>query len=177
MYNKEIHLADGLMAGNYHYFNDAQHPLAQSNGAVYYHRHVASIKLGRWLNSDEHVHHKDGNKLNNVPENLEVLSNSEHAKLHKAHGPDELLECPLCGKLFTVKFSHREYRVFCSIECSKAASIKNPEITKEFLEELMPKYSWRELGSLFSYSDVGIKKRAKALGCDMTLAKYRYKHR
>lgn len=28
------------------------------------------------------VHHKDGNKLNNLPENLEVISRSEHCKKH-----------------------------------------------------------------------------------------------
>lgn len=28
------------------------------------------------------VHHKDGNKKNNNPENLEIMSRSDHAKLH-----------------------------------------------------------------------------------------------
>ena len=47
------------------------------------HRVVAEEKIGRPLEKGEVVHHKDENKLNNDPDNLEVLeSQSEHAKLH-----------------------------------------------------------------------------------------------
>jgi len=38
--------------------------------------------LGRLLRSDEHVHHLDGNPLNDSVENLEVVSLREHIKLH-----------------------------------------------------------------------------------------------
>lgn len=46
------------------------------------HRYVASCILGRPLRSDEVVHHKDGNKLNNDPSNLEIMSATAHKKLH-----------------------------------------------------------------------------------------------
>ena len=47
------------------------------------HRVVAEKILGRKLRPGEVVHHKDGNKQNFSPENLEVLpGQSEHAKLH-----------------------------------------------------------------------------------------------
>jgi hypothetical protein len=47
------------------------------------HRIVAEAKLGRALLPGEVVHHKDENKRNNHPDNLEVLpSQSVHAKLH-----------------------------------------------------------------------------------------------
>ena len=47
------------------------------------HRVVAEEMLGRKLKPGEVVHHKDGNKQNFSPENLEVLpGQSEHAKLH-----------------------------------------------------------------------------------------------
>lgn len=37
--------------------------------------------LGRYLTESEVVHHKDGNKLNNQPSNLEVFSkNSDHLR-------------------------------------------------------------------------------------------------
>jgi len=36
------------------------------------HRHVVEIKLGRELLPSENVHHIDGSKLNNDPENLEL---------------------------------------------------------------------------------------------------------
>jgi len=39
-------------------------------------------KSYKYLNSDEEVHHKDENTLNDSIDNLEVLTTSEHAKLH-----------------------------------------------------------------------------------------------
>ena len=47
------------------------------------HRQIAEQKLGRPLRKGEVVHHKDGNKQNNDPANIEVLpSQAEHARLH-----------------------------------------------------------------------------------------------
>lgn len=48
------------------------------------HRAAAERMLGRPLTSEEVVHHVDGNKRNNAPDNLMVLpSQSAHAALHK----------------------------------------------------------------------------------------------
>jgi hypothetical protein len=44
------------------------------------HRWIMEQHLGRQLESWEHVHHKDGNHLNNALENLEVLSNADHQR-------------------------------------------------------------------------------------------------
>lgn len=46
------------------------------------HRIVAERVLGRKLADNEIVHHKDGNRRNNAPENLEVMTQAEHAALH-----------------------------------------------------------------------------------------------
>jgi endogenous inhibitor of DNA gyrase (YacG/DUF329 family) len=65
------------------------------------HRLVAEAQLGRPLAPHEHVHHRNHDKTDNRPENLEVLSAREHAELHGAEprprGP-RMIECPRCGR-------------------------------------------------------------------------------
>lgn len=47
-------------------------------------RAVMSSVLGRALLSSEHVHHKDEDKQNDNPENLEVITAGEHNRHHKS---------------------------------------------------------------------------------------------
>ena len=46
------------------------------------HRVVAEEALGRPLRHGEVVHHIDGDHLNNVPENLQVMTQGDHVREH-----------------------------------------------------------------------------------------------
>ena len=90
-----------IKKGNYLYGLVPSHPKATKNGYVLEHRLQIEKKLGRFLNSDEVVHHKDEDKHNNKIENLEVMSRAEHTRLHTTKGRStKTLVCPNCGKSF-----------------------------------------------------------------------------
>lgn len=59
------------------------HPNAMPNGRILEHRLVAEKKLGRLLESNEVVHHIDGNKENNDPSNLVVFTREKHNLTHR----------------------------------------------------------------------------------------------
>lgn len=101
------------------------HPRAWSTGYVYVHTIIAEYKLGRLLKPGEIVHHKDGNRKNNVPWNIEISNRSKHARNHgKLKGLTvAVIICPTCGKLFE-KEKRQTHLIkggkytFCSRKCN-----------------------------------------------------------
>ena len=91
-----------ISKGEYLYALVPEHPKATKNGYVLMHRIIVENFLGRILNKNEVVHHKDGNKTNNVIENLEVVDYREHSKLHRLKQGKKYvkLKCPWCNKIF-----------------------------------------------------------------------------
>jgi len=66
----------------YVYTTAPDHP-RQHNGYVFEHIIVAEKMLGRHLNDSEVVHHKNGDRADNRPENLKVFSSTaEHTRYH-----------------------------------------------------------------------------------------------
>lgn len=69
--------------------DDPMHEMAGYSNYVLEHRLIMARKLGRPLFSSETVHHLDGNKENNVEENLQLRKNR--------HGRGQSFVCADCG--------------------------------------------------------------------------------
>ncbi|HRG38019.1 MAG TPA: HNH endonuclease signature motif containing protein [Bacteroidia bacterium] len=74
-----------VIISKYYYIYTPNHPHAIGTKKLYVaeHRLVMEKHLGRFLTKDEVVHHKDEDTLNNNIENLQLMSASEHIKIHK----------------------------------------------------------------------------------------------
>lgn len=166
-YDKEINILDYLLGG-YLCFCDHEHPLAYGNGLVALHRHIASITEGKWVSSSEHVHHKDENKFNNDPDNLEILTAADHIKKHidillerRGHKRLEYCVCINCEKVFKPK-SSLDPNIYCSNECRTFCSRKVLRPSKEELTLLIWQFSTVKIGKMFGVSDKAIEKWCKS---------------
>jgi IS30 family transposase len=72
--------------GDYIMITQPKHPRATSGNRVFEHILVAEKTIGRYLSPNEVVHHKNGDKLDNRPENLEVLTRAQHIAMHQTSG-------------------------------------------------------------------------------------------
>jgi hypothetical protein len=133
------------------YIQMADHPNAKKNGYVSEHVAIASASIGRAIAPNEVVHHLNGVRDDNRPENLEVMTRSAHHSLHHkgVHKPgsyaalrlgktsDEMREiwatkraheraapkvCAHCGEQFFRKGTRPK---FCSHPCYAAHNRKH----------------------------------------------------
>lgn len=69
--------------GGYLCFYDDTKELQDYPKSSLVHRWVWKEANGRWPRPGHHIHHKDGKKYNNNPENLEEIDGDEHFNIHR----------------------------------------------------------------------------------------------
>lgn len=78
-------LLDNKVDSRVHYYKTGGKPykaVTVGGRQVREHRAIMERLIGRSLLPGEVVHHKDGNKLNNSPDNLMLMKKSDHSKIH-----------------------------------------------------------------------------------------------
>ena len=161
-----------------------EHESAMTNknwlGYVYEHIAVAEKRIGRRLRSDECVHHLDFDRSNNHPNNLIVMLQSEHRRLHewlKNGAPisekyrengvnsgkpkvNRTTYCKVCNNPITTKGS----KYYCSLDCMGLESRKVERPTKEQLAKDINNLSWTAIGKKYGVSDNATRKWARKYG-------------
>ena len=80
------------------------------------HRAVWAYYNGELPEGDFNIHHRDLNPDNNAPDNLQLLTQADHRRLHNALLKIEKI-CPVCGKIF----HNSDKKVQC---CSLSCGVK-----------------------------------------------------
>lgn len=78
--------------GRYMVIYAPNHPNARKGGEVMEHRLVMEVTLGRFLEPHEQVHHRNGDRADNRPENLELWKRSQPSGVRAAD-----YHCPGCN--------------------------------------------------------------------------------
>lgn len=139
----------------------------------YEHKVVAEKKvIKRKLKDGEVVHHLDSNRSNNSPDNLLVLEESQHLKLHAWMNKNVIIAKPKyqerkdlgCIRCLNCEFPVSDGFSFCSSDCCKEFKSKRSKIpSKEYLEKLIKEKPMTHIGKQFGVSDVAVRKWCKKL--------------
>lgn len=140
------------------------HPLASQSrttkGYVNIARHIASIRRGTWIQSDEVVRFADGDVGNFSGDNLLIVTRASLTRLR----PQRVnLNCAVCNAPFTENPSHASRRSTCSVECRAILSQRFDTTTDDLLLAVWEQSAIR-VAEIYSVSDKAIEKRCKKLG-------------
>lgn len=81
------------------------------------HRYVMELMLGRRLKRSEQVHHRNHDRLDNRPENLELVNSQEHGERHTQHAT--VKNCAICRVPFVPHKTKRVRQQTCGAGCMR----------------------------------------------------------
>ncbi len=102
------------------------------NGVVMLeHRYIIEKKINRKLKDTERIHHLNGDKLDNRPENLVILSNRRHTAFHNTGKLEPIwafTTCLYCGKVIERRIKKIKERPhsFCNRACYRLGAYLAP---------------------------------------------------
>lgn len=152
------------------------HPRATKEGYVRTHILVAEEKLGRYLQSEECVHHIDKDKYNNSPDNLMIFKTiADHSAFHKGveavcdgevwYCPNKRIDqkepCPICG------INYKDAKAGMCMDCwnqlnnkfIKDTNVERP--SREVLKNQIRTRSFVDIGKEYGVSDNAVRKWCK----------------
>ena len=145
------------------------HPKANKWGHIQQHRLVVELHLGRFLTTDESVHHIDLNPHNNSIENLVVLSRSEHYAIHRKL-EREAKYPPLTHELVKQKLSEGGLKAAARALGCNQETIRNnfPDLVAPYKRKspaILDDPKWVEqLRDLAADENVGYREASRILG-------------
>lgn len=117
-------------------------------GKFHIHRLIKEFILKQIIPTNFHVHHKDGDKLNNMEENLEVIENHVHLSKHNKGKP-----ISENTRISIVRFNHQRK--------GKRAKLHRPDVTSKNVYDM-------------KHSGLSFNKISKLLNIDWGCVKQRY---
>ena len=145
----------------YKYANINGHTLSNKSNKVYEHIYVMCKHINRNLYPNEVVHHKDRDRSNNKLDNLLLLTQSEHMKLHQQEdglSVEITNECKYCNKL--IHTTEAVNQIYCGTKCYQEFRRKLT-IEPEELSTLVWEIPTVKIAELYGVSDTAIDKRCK----------------
>ena len=97
-----------------------------SKTSMSYARYLMSCHLNRILGKDEEVDHIDGDKMNDVVSNYQILSKADNIRKSRPLKKTMQLLCPICGGLFIRATNRVKHKInqTCSRKCGGIKSHK-----------------------------------------------------
>lgn len=149
------------------------------DGYVYEHIAVAEKSQDTVVLDDELVHHLDENRANNSPDNLLIMRESSHVKLHAWLSKNIVVAKPSyalrkmqgCIRCKICEEPINSGEIYCSVLCSGKARRKTdrPDIT--VLSKDISTMSMVATGKKYGVSDNAVRKWCVSLGIDLTTLK------
>lgn len=150
----------------YEYIYNPSHHRANKSGCVYEHILVAEQILNRPLKDEEVVHHKDGVRSNNDPDNLIIFkTKSDHTCFHH----DKTAVKDIDGTYYCINNQHggsKKICPFCNNEmdhnakmCKQCWSKENNKMPdRDILKQLIRTMPFTQVGRQYGVTDNAIRK-------------------